>query len=724
MVRSGLVGFAVALPIILIFLLAGLVGCGSNNAIVTTNFPVPASIAIVPSQNLSMEIGTNQSFSASALSSTRAVIAEPLSFQSSNTAVVTVAANGIACAGSWDSLTNPQICTPGTVGVAEVTATAQGVSSPPTTVYVHQHIDKLTVSQFTLPNQPPPANPCFSVGQTANYQATAYNRGVDITPTVGIFNWQTQFSNVAALNTSDPALLPGQVQVTARAPGLTSIYATIGNANSLPASFTTCPVQSITLTVTAATSGSKTITPTVLDSLGTTITAPLTWSSSQPASVSVSSSGGATASASGGSATIIASCTPPNCNTGFYPSVPIYPENVVPMIVPGTGSPRSGTVYVSSTSCGTTDGCFTTTVPLTIPANTLGTFLTLPATPNSLVFNLLGNKAYLGTNSGRLGTAGMAVLDANANSLSRISNLPGKVLAVSGDGIKVIVSDTSAADGPNQVFVFDTTTNSGSVFQITGATVADFSPDNLKAYILADSTLYVYSKIDALQIIPLAAPANDVSFLAEGGFAYLAGGNPAGVTVRRTCDNGFADTVSLTGVPAFIKPLPGPAVLLPGDTPNSLHMLALTPPNIEIISVNAPPNVPWAGCTPTVVDDNPPPKSFPLGQNFVPKQLIVSQDGSTAYVITSNLSSILVFNIVAQTPSAITLTGNAVPLSAALTPDGTLLYVGASDGTVHVVSTVAGGDIQQISFPPSLCQNSAGQPAGITCLPDLIAVKP
>src|SRR5271167_1244836 len=172
--RSGIVGFA-AFGALLISLVAGLAGCGGNSAVNTTSFAVPASVVLTPTPNLSMEIGTYQSFLASALTSTKATIAEPLSYQSSNTAVLTVANNGLACAGSWDSLTNPQICTPGTVGVAQVTATAQGVSSPTTTVYVHQHIDKLTVSEFVLPNQPPPSNPCFSVGQTANYQATAYS---------------------------------------------------------------------------------------------------------------------------------------------------------------------------------------------------------------------------------------------------------------------------------------------------------------------------------------------------------------------------------------------------------------------------------------------------------------------------------------------------------------------------------------------------------------------
>src|ERR1700674_551348 len=726
--RSGFVGFAVALPILLV---AGLVGCGSNSAVNTTNFAVPASIAITPTPNLSMETGTNQSFTVSVLTSTSTAITEPVSFQSSNTAVVTVAASGLACAGSWDSLSNPQICTPGPVGVAQITATAQGVSSPPTTVNVHQHIDKLVVTEIPPPppNPPPPAA-CSSVGQARYFAAKAYSRGADITSTVGIFNWQTQFSNVATLSTTAVGLLPGQIQATAAVPGLTSIFATIGNANSVPVYFTTCPVQSITLTVTSATSTSKTIMPTVLDTLGTMITAPLTWSSSEPASVSVTSSGGASASTAGGSATIIASCTPPTCNTGFYPSVPIYPENVVTMIVPSTGSPASATVYVSSTSCGTTDVCFSTTVPITAPANTLGSFLTLPATPNSLVFNRLGSKAYLGTNSGLFGSVGLAVLDATANSVGQIANLPGKVLAVSPDGTKVIVSDTAPADGPNQVFVLDTTTNAGSAFQITEATAADFSPDSLKAFILAGSTLYVYSKFDALQTIPLAAPANDVSFLSEGAFAYVAGGAPLATTVWSTChsstiNNTPVDIIPMPAVPSFIRTLPGPGQLVLGDTASTFHLLAVNPPNIDIISANAPLLNPWTGCTPAVIDNNPLPTSFNLGQgNFVPKQLILSQDGLTAYVITSNLSSILVFNIAGQTSTAITLTGNAIPLSATLTPDGSLLYVGASDQTVHVVNTASGSDIQQISFPQSLCRNSIGQPAPVTCLPDLIAVKP
>src|SRR5262249_32263731 len=156
--------------LILIVLLA-LPGCSKGKAINTTTFPVPASITIAPAPFVSLEVGTNEAFTATIENSAKGAITEPIQYQSSNTSVVTVAANGLACAGSWDNLANPQICTPGPTGVAQVIATAQGVSSPPTTIYVHQHIDRVTISVI----QPGPTTPCLSVGQTVNYQAAAFS---------------------------------------------------------------------------------------------------------------------------------------------------------------------------------------------------------------------------------------------------------------------------------------------------------------------------------------------------------------------------------------------------------------------------------------------------------------------------------------------------------------------------------------------------------------------
>jgi WD40 repeat protein len=324
------------------------------------------------------------------------------------------------------------------------------------------------------------------------------------------------------------------------------------------------------------------------------------------------------------------------------------------------------------------------------------------------VFDPKGATAYLGTNSGLLGSKGLSVINVGGSSVSGFASTPGKVLAVSPDSSKVVVSDT--VDSPNQVFVFDTSSNIPTVLRITGATAADFSPDSLKAFIVAGNTLYVYSKLDALVTKPLTAPAIDVSFLAEGAFGYLAGGSPAGVTVERTCDISQADTVNVApaSVPTFLKTLP-----------DATGVVALMPPEIGIIKVSSAPT----GCSPSVSNSL---TTFDLGRgNFVASQLIISEDGSTVYIVTPNFNSILVFNITGQTSSAIPLIGTGLPLRASLTPDGTQLYVGSSDGTLHLLQTDIGADIQQISFPQSLCQTTAGQPfPGVRCNPDLVAVKP
>lgn len=705
-------------------------GCSSGKAVGTTTFPVPATIAISPAPSLSLEVGTNQGFTATVENSAKAAITEPVSYQSSNTAVVTVAANGLACAGSWDNLASPSICTPGQVGVAQVTATANGVSSPPTTVYVHQHIDSVTLQDLCSVPQPSapctvPRHPCQSLlenslPQNTVYQARAFNRGVDITSSVGQFSWQAVNSGVATLSNTASGLSNivnnvslNQVQATAKAPGLTPVYATIGTATSNPVNFTTCAVQSIALQVTTSSATSKTIVPTVTDTVGNVISTltnvsgiPLTWSSSESGSVSVSSSGVATGTSSGGGATIIASCTPPTCNIGFLPTLPIYPENAVQVILnPGATAAPAATVFVGSTGCGTKENCVSTVVPVTTP-NTLGTTINLPATPNSFVFNRQGTKLYVGTNSGFLGTKGLMVIDSSANTVTQFTSAPGKILSVSPDGSRVVISDIT--DTPSQVFVFNTNINTSTAFAITGATAADFSPDSLKAYIIAGSTLYVYSQLDALQTIPLRAPANDVDFLAEGAFAYLAGADPAGIMVRRTCDNGEADTVATVAAPTFIRALPDAA-----------HMLALVPPTVDLIDVTTAP----AGCTPALKDSL---TSFDLGfGSFTATQLIIAENGSKAYILSPDLNGILVYDISAQVASSLSLAGNAAPIQASLTPDGTLLVVGATDGMVHEIQTATGADIGQITFPLGLCLNSAGQQfTGITCNPDFVAVKP
>ena len=715
--------------VIVLLILAGcLSGCSSSSPVTTTtNYATPTKVTLTPNPTNSLEVGGTVTFSATATNASNSALNEPIAYESSNTAVLTIASTGQACAGSWDSLSTPTVCTPGRVGVAQVTAVAQGISSPVTAVYVHQHVDSITVS--AQPGQPSPQSAsCFSKGQTYNYQATAYSRqggpapGLDITSTVGPFTWQAVNSSVVSITAATPTnpvngLLPGQATATANVPGTSPIFVTVDGVSSAPIPFNTCLVQSITLaptnlggnTVSVAPGSSTSITATVLDTLGNVISGSfLTWCSSDPGSVSTSSancslgsatSSAATASSSGGGAAIIAACTPPNCNINVFPSLPIYPASPVTVLATGTStsSTVTTTTWVTTTGCEGTDGCVSELVPITTTitsggfSSTVGTLVSLPATPNSLIFNGAGTTAYLGTDTGEFGTRGVMVLNASGKSVTEYPAVVGKVLAVSPDGGTAVVSDT--ADSPNQVYVFTcnaaASTSSGAcgsasslALNIAGATAAAFSSDGLKAYIVSGSTLYVYSKLDALKTISLAAPVNDLTFFANGAFAYLAGGDPSGVTVRRTCGDSAIQTVATPGVPFFLRALP-----------DGVHVLGVDSPGINILSAS---NINTAGCAAVLSNT----ASFVnLGQgNFVPTQLIVSTDGSTAYLLTQSSGSVLVFNIAAQTNSAIPLSGNVLPLQASLTPDGSSLYVGASDGMVHVLDTVGGADIRQISF--------------------------
>ena len=751
MVRSYSVRFALILIVVSQILVFA--GCGSS-AVTGTTFEKPAHLAISPSASVSLDLGGTQAFTTSATNFSGHTITVQPSYQSSNTAVVTVASNGIACAGTWDSL--GQVCTPGSVGVAQIVSSTRGVSSAPVTIYVHQHIDNITISQIApVPLPPPPY--CISKDSTAVFQANAFSKGIDISASVGQFTWQSQ-SNVVATTSNTASglgnLVNGvslnQVQITGKTPGLTQLFTTVANVNSAPFNIYTCPVKSISLAINGVTgntftvigSGTKAVTPTVIDANNNSITGvPLTWSgSSNAATVSGSNTSGmgTITLMHPGTTAVVASCTPPNCNVGLTPADPVFPTGAIypETVITGTASSSSSneqaqTVWVSTVDCNAPGNagtnCVTSLVPIASPSNVVGNSALLPATPNSLVIAVsrTGNSSaltgFLGTDSSQQGSRGLMVAtvsSANSFTVTQYPGVIGKVLAATPNGDKVIVSDT--LDTPNQVYVFD---NAGSShtsvpLAITGAVAADFSPDGLKAFIIANngsaSTLYVYSILDALQTIPLSSvtPASSVSFLSEGAFAYIAGGNPNGVTVGRTCDNALLGSVTTPAPPAIIKTLP-----------NATEVLALDPPNIDVISVTTPPPGPM-GCFPTVTNTV---KPFNLGQgSFLPRQLLIAPDGSKAYVVTANLPSILVFDVVNQISSSIPLNGNTTALGAALTLDGNLLYVAASDRMVHVLSTQSGGDVAEIAFPSTattpdyLCPNSPP----VVCTPNLIGIQP
>jgi len=702
---------------------------------------------------LSIDLGGLQQFNATV----KPTSTVPVIYSSSNPNVLSFvpAAPGVACAGRWNSA--GQICSPVAVGVAEVTAIANGVTSNPVTVYVHQHIDKITVD---LLNPPAPLPDCVTFAKvtgTQNFldlQAHAFSNGVDITNTVGSFGFTATNSTVAKVTFNDSGLQNNhgnqvtQARVTALVPGITQVFASLSGVNSLPAVisghpwFETCQVQSIQLQVgnaptntsfSIASNGTATLTATVIDRLGNELTdAPMTWTSLSPANATVSSSGVVTPHSPGGVG-IVASCTPPSCNIGFQPIKPVHSSTLssspnehigAPILGLITGTAVNTTVYATTTQCSTAAGipvagCQPLVYPVTTNDNVVGASTTLPSSPNSFVFNQQGTKAFLGSEEGLMifspGATGTA---------TQLTGVPGKVLAVSFDGNNVVVAD--AKSNPNQVYVVDASTAApvvtASLF-ISGATASAFSPDGLKVFIAAGSSLYVYSTLQALQTVPLNGPANAVAAYANGALLYLSGGDTNAITMRNACDTNYtlADSVTVPRLPALFQVVP-----------DGVHAIGVDSPGLDIFTHKVvAPAIATTGsptsitCPFTVTHQAP--EFVNLGQgDFTPLKLILAPDGTRAYILASNLSSVFIYDFGVGTVSAIPLTGGPVPLDATLTSDGTLLYVGAADGSLHVVSAVSGGDLQQVTFTNNNSTNKGSLCSNIpqTCNPDLVAVKP
>jgi hypothetical protein len=150
-------------------------------------------------------------------------------------------------------------------------------------------------------------------------------------------------------------------------------------------------------------------------------------------------------------------------------------------------------------------------------------------------------------------------------------------------------------------------------------------------------------------------------------------------------------------------------------------LLALDPPGIDLIhvaSITAPSSP--TQCAQSVTNSYQGFVNLGQGQ-FTPIDFLVSTDSTKAYILAQGFGSVLSYTIGGGSSSAIPLVGNVTALSGGLTEDGSTLYVGTTDGGVHVVSTVLGGDTTQIAIPPGtpLCNN-----VSFTCKPDLVRVQP
>jgi trimeric autotransporter adhesin len=600
---------------------------------------------------------------------------------------VTVSNGGLACAGTWDSLSTPIVCTPSTgVGQANVTATALSVVSAPVQFFVHRRVDNISVSCVPTDTQPcpDPAKPetlltsCLSQTQTRQYTAKAMAQGVDITSTLGTFTWVVQGAAAKVTDNTNGVF-------TAQTPGLAQIYASSSNVQSTPAPFATCPINKISLhaangtetSVTLEKSGTKTLAADTTDSKGQPVTGvTLSYGSSQPLIVGGSAS---LTGASAGTATVTASCTPPACNTGL-PGTGVYSNAFVANV---NGTTAATTVYVGSTQG-------TTLVPVPSDTNTPGTAITLGDKPNSMLFNHRGTILYIGT------ATGLIQLTASSNAVTApTSQVPGKVLAISPDDNTVLTSDGSFV----YAFLPNATTNQVTKLTIPGATAANFSPDSLKAYIVGNGNWTSWTPSATPIPAGVGGAANDVDFIATGAFGYIAGSG-SGVGVRATCNDATESNVGTSGVPTNIRTLP-----------DGQHLLALVPPNIDVITatsdnVGCPPDV---GNAASATSLNPTPFGSPSG--FTAPQLIVTTDGTKAFV-TSDLAGKLVgFDVVNRKSAPLQLVGGVTQtFTGGATVDGKLLYVGAGGtNTLHKVDLTTGADVAQIPM---------------SFVPDMVAVQP
>ena len=680
--------------------LIALTACGGGHS--STNLNAVGSVTLSPSV-VSLNLGDTMQMSATALSPAKQPISPAIFYASNTPNIVGMSPSGLVCGGHWDA--NFINCTPGPVGVGSVIASAGGVSSAPVKVYVHQTVNSVVVS--------PTSVNCLSKSGQQTFSASAFNNVLgDITSTVGQFNWQAVDAGVVLLNNAIQGLALNQVVATANVPGQTQVFASISGVNSVPAQFVTCAVASITAdlnnvpgqtTVTIGSSGTASVAPTSVDSKGAVITAPLTFTSTQQGVATVGPAGLIRA-VHPGVTNIVASCTPPSCNTNLNP---VYANNALTVVV--GGAPATFTVWATSSGCTGKPGCTTNLVPITTPGNTLGTAVSLPGIPNSMLFDPQGKKAYLGSEGG------LIVVDTTATPPA-VTRRPvnGKVIAISNDGTKVLISDTVSV--PSNSYVFDITTSSATALSLGGVVAGNFSPDSLKTFVVNGNLtsppsvpdLTVYSTLyPQINLTLSGANPLDVAFYPAGAFAYIADGISSGIAVRGTCDTSttpnFISTVTGTpGTPTFIGSLPnGNEVLAVDVATTATFMDVITPTN------------PMGTCPPTV--SNTLTTSVSFGQVFTPTQLLMSPDSTKAYVFSSSLAEVLVFDVATNSVSTIPLQANGIPLAGIIRPDTTNMFVGASDGTVHQINLSTQSDAARIGGL-NLCSSA--------CNPDIVAIQP
>jgi hypothetical protein len=704
---------------VIVLFLSLMAGCGGSKSANNT-----VAVVTVSPASLSMVAGQVTGLSVSAVNSSNTGVNTTFTFNSTNTSIATISPGGQVCAGVWDSifvvcngsdaLGNP------ITGTATITVTAGGVTSGPVAVSVHPTITSVSVD--------PPVESCFSIAQTHQFVAHAFNGSTEIPPDkLGPFAWSSSASNVASVDANGLA--------TARTPGITGVVARVGPTTSPAVFMKSCmpvlivlhvngdpagvPTEAVTMNV----ADTKTIQADMVDELGTvTPNAPITILSNNSTVATVS--GTALTAQSPGGAGLQAVCAPPACGVGI--NLPIY-SNLFSVSVNGS-SPNTTTVYAGSSFAsppGTANALIPIDISKTPPA--VGTAISLPGVPNSMVFDRVGARAFIGTN------AGLAVLDAGTNSASLISPVPiGKVLAVSADGNSVAISNSAIDPATNapidsnpaeqRLWIFDRTGNTITTFIVKGVVAAAFDDDAFRAYAVGngdtssahDGNVAIFSPLLTLVKQTIPGVNKDVAPLASGPFVYLANSNGAsgGLQAIATCNN----VLQSPNVPTNSS-----TIQLVGSVKNSNTIIAVdtTGVDVENITLNAltaPVALTSANCAPGVNYNNGF-VDFGIGP-FTARQLLVGSNGVHIAVLPAGINKILTVLDLSGAGVANLPAGATEALSGSMTPDGVFVWAGIA-GTNSVDRINLANNIDDIQVPMSF-KKSDGTPAP----PNLVVIKP
>ncbi|MGA8532317.1 MAG: hypothetical protein WB622_21505, partial [Acidobacteriaceae bacterium] len=315
-------------------------------------------------------------------------------YGTSNLQLADISPTGQVCGGTWNrnspgGVPDFSICTPptgaslssfsgcssSTCGTAQITAQGGGATSNPVNVYVHPPITSITIPTQTA---------CYSQGQTLSTsfltETTVSGPGGTIlccppgstlqdgtacpatvpactspSANIGTITYSAVTGSVVTIdNTTNPTTGSSSTTTStpnpnglasANLPGSTVINASSSQVTSAAGFFSTCPPQKIALSIngspsaTVTASSPQTVVSTVTDTQGATITGlPLTYASTEPQNLTVSSTGLVTA-VFPSHATVTAVCQPPSCNPA--------PVNLIGTL--GNGMPVAGNpVSISS----------------------------------------------------------------------------------------------------------------------------------------------------------------------------------------------------------------------------------------------------------------------------------------------------------------------------------------------------------------------------------------